>query len=343
MIDINKPVSLFGAPKNMYSNLFQPNSLEQNTGNEDDYSQFMQHPLIKMMLQEPNSPAMDALKAHLGAMPQQTKPELMTRLSAIMSGFGAGYQNPAEGSQTATNILQAPYMQDYKQWLAKGQGLEGMASIEEKQYAGKQNRLAKMMEFADPMRRLDMEGKLANIGHVNAQTAALGKRKILGIVTDANGKVWNRMDDESLVPAGISQTSEKEKSQMREDVGKRVGASNADAVGDRQKDLFNYTRGKKLEDAITLLKEKVKLNPTTGIIQDIASARKFVAQNPQYDKFFLKDKGGNITGIDTGGIGGLLGTDPEAYQQFYRALDAFKTENNPLGSNKDPLGLFGGK
>lgn len=109
-----------------------PQAPVQPPPQQDSNSQYFDE--IMRMRNNPG-PGSAAYRSALNEMPtpEEYKPNWMTRIAAGLSGFGAGYKDPASGVETARSVNEAPYRSALEQYGNRLGTLKEGADLEQQE------------------------------------------------------------------------------------------------------------------------------------------------------------------------------------------------------------------
>lgn len=180
------PYNLFGQlflrggekPKTPYEEMIEKNpifELYQQQSNKNEFGD-----VLREILNRQRGPASSAYSKFLqqGAPKiEDYQPTKLSRIGAMLSGFSAGYRNPAEGYGVAQSILEQPYRRALEQYSTEGDILREAARFEDSTWDDK-------LRAINTASLLDTRGRESNRQDIelinNLITSGLSQEEIRG-------------------------------------------------------------------------------------------------------------------------------------------------------------------
>jgi hypothetical protein len=302
-------------------------------------------------------PAMRAFREHMSSVPDQAEyaPGIGRKIGAALVGFASGLKDPSAGAQTTRAILDAPFINAYRNWATQAQGLQAAAENEQEQiqqqiriasqdlnerrlYYDQQNRIAsqdlneRKFDYEQQKDRIEQELKIQDMKAKGWETTRADGRVIminpvtnekldLGVDMDAklredSNRISAYSAETGRINAGINQQNAK------------TNERNVESLIDARKfgTMISADRANTYRDIARQRGEnqaKTKNVPLREqILAEQEAALDITLTNPEYKKFIDKDgsikRPGSIAALFGGGF------DEAELQKFLELVELKK-------------------
>lgn len=259
------------------------------------------------MMQAKSGPSNQRYKDFLSEdMPKRDdfKPTKMNRLSAILAGASDGIQRGGgAGYETAQRILDEPYSEAIGDYNNRAKRLESGANLEDKET---NNKVKTYRDFVTD-RNNDQRNQIA-----------LGNQTETKRVNDA--RIANYQSQ--------SETRETPAQRMERALGVQKSANEGRVSS--AKNIFDYERGPKLQDAKTIasIRSDNSLRNQNAKFESIKDLKQYVADNVSPDKYeYHVNKDGFLTGVNKADPTDVKVTDIQTGKLPPDQLAALKLKN----------------